>query len=67
MSKHFRGKGKTKQTLDTDLKMKATFRRVWLPLTLMGTACLWDSGHKIGGKSVKRGKKEIKTSIGHCV
>lgn len=32
------GKGKTKQTLNTDGEMKASFRRVWLPWTLMGKA-----------------------------
>lgn len=53
------GKGKTKQTLNTDGKMKATFRGVWLPWTLMGTACLlWDAGGKISGKSVKGGEKK---------
>ena len=48
--------------------MKATFVLVWLPLTLMGTACFWGSGCEIGGKSLKwKKKKERKGSVGHPV
>ena len=44
--------------------MKATFVLVWLPLTLMGTACFWGSGCEIGGKSVKWKKKKEKDLLG---
>lgn len=58
-------KGKTNPTLNTS-EMKATFRHVWLPSTLMGTTCLF-LGTRIWPRwgKTEMEKEKIKRSTGH--